>query len=325
MPISVPSYSELMSRQGAPTGSSWGLFDTDPERGMANFAGAHEVLRGAQSIIDGRVFSLDYALDAFNPPMARTRRAPIHEITSSHAESRDDVLREFYPQASSQVDGLRHRRASGHGFYNGTADRLIEPGSPAIGIQRWAESPIVGRGLLLDIAGLATSNGHPLDHITGPGLPASILDDALTAQRIALEAGDLILVHTGWADWYLNADVDSREEVRQARRSTGFIQHRDLLAWLWDNHIALFATDTYAVEVLPPVTDSPFADTAPEDNGMMHQELLAKLGVPMGELWNLTALTADSHSTGRWDAFVTVKPLHVVGGVGSPPNATAIR
>jgi hypothetical protein len=113
--------------------------------------------------------------------------------------------------------------------------------------------------------------------------------------------------------------------VRQARRSTGFRQHRDLLAWLWDNLIALFATDTYAVEVLPPVPDSPFADSAPEDHGMMHQELLAKLGLPMGELWNLGPLTADSRRTGRWEALVTVKPLHLVGGVGSPPNATAIR
>jgi kynurenine formamidase len=235
------------------------------------------------------------------------------------------VLHEFYPQASSQVDGLRHRRASGHGFYNGTPDELIVPGSPSIGVQRWAEHPIVGRGLLLDIAGLAAAGGNPLDHLAGPGLPASLLDDALAAQGVALEPGDLVLVHTGWAHWYVTADLADRDEVRQARRSTGFRQHPDLLAWLWDNRIALFATDTYAVEVLPPAPDSPFAGSAPEDHGMMHQELLAKLGVPMGELWNLTALTADSRRTGRWDAFLTVKPLHLVGGVGSPPNATAIR
>ena len=54
--------------------------------------------------------------------MARARRAPRHELLSSHAESRDDVLHEFYLQATSQVDGLRHRRASGWGFYDGVAD-----------------------------------------------------------------------------------------------------------------------------------------------------------------------------------------------------------
>ena len=94
---------------------------------------------------------------------------------------------------------------------------------------------------------------------------------------------------------------------------------------MWDNQVALFATDTFAVEVLPVVADSPFLDTAPEDAGMMHQELIAKLGVPLGELWNLTDLAADSRRTGRWDALVVVKPLNLTGGVGSPANATAIR
>jgi len=57
----------------------------------------------------------------------------------------------------------------------------------------------------------------------------------------------------------------------------------------------------------------------------MHQELIAKLGVPLGELWNLTDLTHDSRATNTWDALATVKPLNLLGGVGSPCNATAIR
>ena len=50
--------------------------------------------------------------------------------------------------------------------------------------------------------------------------------------------------------------------------------------------------------------------------------------VPPGSswgVWDLTALTADSRRHKRWDALVVVKPLHLVGGVGSPPNATALR
>ena len=293
----VPSYAELSARRDGPPGSSWNVFTTDPERGMANFAGTEQV-RGATNVIStGEVFSLDYALNAFDPPMARTRGVPRHEILSSHPEARDDVLREFFLQATTQVDGLRHRRASGYGFYNGVPDELINAGTPALGIQRWAENPIVGRGVLIDIEGWADDAGAPLDHFAGPALPASCLDDALRAQGTDLQPGDLVLVHTGWANWFLGAD----------------------------NQIALFATDTFAVEVLPVVADSPFADTAPEDRGMMHQELIAKLGVPLGELWNLTELAQRSRETGRWDALVIVKPLHLTGGVGSPANATALR
>lgn len=319
----VPSYAQLGGH--VPPGSSWGVFGDDPERGMANFAGSAQVLDAAGAVRRGAVFSLDHALDAFDPPMARARTAPRHELLSGHAESRDDVLREFYLQATSQVDGLRHRRASGYGFYNGVPDAEIEAGAPALGVQRWAEKPIVGRGLVVDLDGLLVAEGHPLDHRDGPALDVDLLDRALRAQDERVRPGDLLLCHTGWTRWFLDAEPALRAAVRDERRATGFRQSRELPEWLWDHQVALFATDTFAVEVLPVVPDSPYLGTAPEDAGMMHQELIAKLGVPLGELWNLTELVADSRRTGRWDALVVVKPLHLVGGVGSPPNATAIR
>ncbi len=324
-PTTYPAYAELTGRPGAPDGSSWHVFGSDPERGTANFAGADQVLRAAAAVTTGAVFSLDHALDAFDPPMSRSRGVPRHEIVAAHPESRDDLLQDFFLQATSQVDGLRHRRASGHGFYNGVPDERIAVGSPTLGIQRWAEKPIVGRGLVLDLEAAAAAAGTPLDHHRGPALPVSLLDDAVRRQGVDVEPGDLVLVHTGWARWFLDADPQVRAEVREQRRATGFAQSRELPAWLWDHRVAMLATDTFAVEVLPVVPDSPLLVSAPEDRGMMHQELIAKLSVPLGELWNLTALTADSHRTGRWDALVTVKPLHLTGGVGSPANATAIR
>ncbi|HEX7301752.1 cyclase family protein [Lentzea sp.] len=310
-----PSYAELLHRD--PPGSSWGVFGGDPERGTANFAGAAQVAAVAATVTRGAVFSLDHALDAFDPPMARARSAPRHELLSAHENSRDDVLREFYLQATSQLDGLRHRRATGHGFYNGVPDSEIRAGRPALGVQRWAEKPIVGRGVVVDIS-------EGLDHRLGPALDVEVLDRALRAQGEEVRPGDLVLVHTGWARWFLDADPSVRAEVREARRATGFRQTRDLPAWLWDHRVSVFATDTFAVEVLPVAADTFLAD-APDDAGMMHQELIAKLGVPLGELWNLTGLVEDSRAHGRWDALVVVKPLHLVGGVGSPPNATALR
>lgn len=321
--MDVPAHSQL--RGHVPPGSSWGVFTEDPERGMANFAGPRHVLAALASVERGALFSLDHALDAFDPPMARARRAPQHELLAGHSESRDDVLREFYLQATSQVDGLRHRRASGHGFYNGVPDEEIRAGSEPLGVQRWAEKPIAGRGIVIDVEGLLAAEGTPLDHERGPALDVEVLDRALRRQGEQVRPGDLVLVHTGWARWFLDADTDTRTRVRDARRATGFRQSSELPAWLWDNQVALFATDTFAVEVLPVVPDSPYLDTAPEDAGMMHQELIAKLGAPLGELFNLTELVDDSRRTGRWDAFVLVKPLHLVGGVGSPPNATALR
>ncbi|WP_234365067.1 cyclase family protein [Streptomyces sp. RTd22] len=327
MSHSLPSltYDALLRRTDAPPGSSWHLFPDQPERGMANFAGPEQIRRAAGEVRDGRAFNLDYALDAFDPPMSRARGIPRHRITAKHDQARDDVLDEFFLQASTQIDGLRHRRASGCGFYNAVPDHEIAPRSPRLGVQLWAETPLVGRALLLDLDGLLRGRGTPLDHTAGPALGPELLDAALQAQGCRVEPGDLILVHTGWAHWYLTAEPGERAAVRAERRATGFVQSRDVAAWCWDHRIALLATDTFAVEVLPVAAESDFHDSAPEDDGMMHQELIAKLGLPLGELWNLTALAADCRATGRWTSLLTVKPLNLTGGVGSPANATALR
>ncbi|POX35996.1 hypothetical protein C3486_35890, partial [Streptomyces sp. Ru73] len=260
-----------------------------------------------------------------DPPMAKARGLPLHRITAKHDQARDDVLDGFHLQAGTQVDGLRHRRASGHGFYNGVPDHEIVPGNPRLGVQVWAEVPLAGRGLLIDIDGLLRDRGTPLAHAEGPALTTGLLDEALAAQSCRVEPGDLVMVHTGWAEWYLTATPEQRAETRERRRATGFAQSRAFAAWCWDHRIALMATDTFAVEVLPVLPGSDFRDSAPEDDGMMHQELIAKLGLPLGELWNLTELAGDCRTTGRWDSLVTVKPLHLTGGVGSPANATALR
>jgi len=63
---------------------------------------------------------------------------------------------------------------------------------------------------------------------------------------------------------------------------------------------------------------------APAVLNMMHQQLLAKLGMPLGELWRLGPLARHMRNAGHWDAFISIKPLNITGGTGSPANATAM-
>ncbi|MEV5010779.1 cyclase family protein [Streptomyces sp. NPDC055692] len=63
--------------------------------------------------------------------------------------------------------------------------------------------PRPGRGLLIDIDGLLRGRGTPLSHGDGPDLTTDLLDQALAQQGCRVEPGDLVLVHTGWAAWYL--------------------------------------------------------------------------------------------------------------------------
>ena len=108
-----------------------------------------------------------------------------------------------------------------------------------------------------------------------------------------------------------------------AGASPGLVQSHETLAWLWDHRVALIACDNIAVEVTPAVSDSPFDPR--EAGGLMHQELIALLGFALGELWRLTELAEDCARDGTYEFLVVCKPLNLVGGVGSPANAVAIK
>ncbi len=63
---------------------------------------------------------------------------------------------------------------------------------------------------------------------------------------------------------------------------------------------------------------------APEQT-FLHFQLLPRLGLPIGELWDLESLADACASDGRYDFLLTSAPLRLRGGVASPPNALAIR
>ena len=52
--------------------------------------------------------------------------------------------------------------------------------------------------------------------------------------------------------------MDEKEALSSTRQFCGLQQSRETLAWIWDHHISLLASDTVAVEVMPSVPDSPF-------------------------------------------------------------------
>ncbi len=53
--------------------------------------------------------------------------------------------------------------------------------------------------------------------------------------------------------------------------------------------------------------------------------MLSYFGMPIGEMWNLEGLADDCASDGHYDFFFTSAPLNIPGGVGSPPNAIAVK
>lgn len=323
-PAALPTYAELLQRQDAPPGSSWGVFGAGDQLGTLNLLGEPEARTAAALVRRGATFNLDYEVNAFSPPVSPNRRAARHTMFSRHdGRVRDDRLDDFYLQVSSQIDGLRHHRHAVHGFYGGVADESVAAGTTYLGIQHAAAKGIVGRGVLLDVGRYLAARGTPLDLRRAEAIDVATLDEVARVQGVDLRRGDILLMHTGWARHAVETlTPEERTGLSTDRQFCGLVQSRETVAWIWDHHFSVVASDTVAVEVMPSVSGSPFLDNV---GRMMHPDLIALLGVHLGELWRLDELAADCAADGVYEFLVIAKPLNLLGGVGSPPNAVAVK
>lgn len=324
----MPTYDDLASAQ--PPYSSWDVFGRDDELGTINLLTPERVAAAARLVRTGQRFNLDYPVNAFDPYPTGTRPATAHHLLANNEFHRDDWLDSFYLQSTSQLDALRHIGHPTHGFYNGLPAGENTDESTRLGIHAWAQSGIAGRGVLLDVARFFAARGREYDCEQTVVLDAPTLDAIADHQGVRWHGGDLLLLRTGWAENYVAKSTEQRVEFNSRNRSPGLAQREEILRWLWDHEIALVASDTPAVEA-DPVLESDFrvpGERPPErgvdHSGMLHRPLIALLGMAMGELWKLDELATDCAATGRYDFFLTCKPLNLLGGVGSPPNALAI-
>jgi kynurenine formamidase len=324
----IPSYDELAT--STPPGSSWSVFGADDELGTINFLTPERVAAAAALVHRGRRFGLDHPVTAFEPYPTKTRQPLEHHVFANNEWHRDDWVDSFYLQSSSQIDALRHIGHPEHGFYNGLSAADNGPGSTRLGVHNWAAQGIAGRGVLLDLPRYFADLGSPYDASSTVVLDAGMLDAVALHQNVSWRGGDLLLLRTGWAEQYLAKTPGERLETPW-RRSPGLAQREEVLRWLWDHEIALVAADNLAVEA-DPVLESDFrtpGEKPPEKgvdhSGMLHRPLIALLGMALGELWKLDELAADCAEDGVYEFLLTCKPLNLIGGVGSPPNAMAIK
>lgn len=306
-----PKYSDL------PGGSAWGVLD---ERlGSLALLTAERVAAAAQLVQTGRRFPLDLPLHLPSPQFFG--REPFqHEIFDLGITNVvDDRLDNFFPQGSTQWDGFGHFGHPELGYFGGRDGADIK--SKRLGIEAWAETGIAGRGVLIDVA-----RQHDIAPDVATMVSVEQLRAAADAQGVDLREGDILCVRLGWLAYYKGLDDDGRRALAEGSRDFSF-EHfqtpglgpgRELAEFLWDHGVAAIAVDNPGVEPFGPVRfDSP-ADT-------VHTAVLALLGIPLGEFFDFDALAEDCASDGRYDFLFTSKPLGIPGGVGSPPNAMAIK
>lgn len=310
----MPEYDNLpVTADGAR--SAWGLFGEDDNVGLLNFQTPERVAAAARLVRTGRMFPLNAPIDAFSPPIYAARGVPRHGVVHPRGTIVfDDVWDNFYPQASSQWDSLGHVGYDVDAFYNGATEDDVMSGRRC-GIEHWAKRGIAGRAVLLDMVATLAEDGRPFEPGSSTAFSVEDLEMARARSKVEYQPGDVVLVHTGYAAWYLGLPAARR--ARQTGSAPGIASGEDMLRYLWDSHVAAIASDTFAVEVFPTTLGDP--------TRFLHRSLIGQFGMALGELWWTQDLAGDCAADGIYEMFLSSAPLHAPGGIGSPANALAIK
>ena len=314
----LPKFSDLPVRPGAPRDSAWGVFGDDDEVGCVNLLTQEGIVAAARLVKNGKAFRLDMPIGYGSPPLFG-RGAPRHSIIRfSDSLGHDDQLDHFNTQEGSQWDGLGHAGdAESNAFYNGFKRDQIKRGPEGkLGIHHWANR-LVGRGVLLDAFKYRADQGRPIDPGETDIYTIDDLENAAKSQGLDLKPADILLVRTGWLQHYLGLSPEEKEALgtRDGLRACGLDSSREMARWLWDQRVAALATDNPSVESWP----------WDRDRGSLHVRAIALLGLPLGEQFNLEELASDCHRDGVYEFMLVSAPLHLQGGIASPPNALAIK
>jgi kynurenine formamidase len=204
----------------------------------------------------------------------------------------------------THIDALSHQ-AAGLCLYGGvqlTPRVETQRGFTVHGIETMA--PIIARGVLLDVC---ATLAHKLGRDPLPPhyrITADDLESAAHRAGVTVQAGDALLVRTGYGKLWDDAPV------YLAAAGVG----RSGSEWAADHRVACAACDN--------MTWDETEERDPETGGQLfaHLHLIARCGIPIIENLNLEELSRDRCST-----FLFVcAPLKFVGATGSPVRPMAI-
>jgi len=323
---SFPKRVQLPIVAGTPEGSAWFWGGSD-ELGRLNLLTPERIRFATQeNVKSGSVVSLNLALNEPSPPLFG-RRPFEHKIKPIGKGAFDDETT-INTQSSSQWDGFRHFADPKSGcFYNGIfseeiiGDEDMDEGGPKrsrrLGIDAWARHGIVGRGVLLDVHSWAQKH-NPYDPFSKHALTATDLKTCAESQGVAFRTGDILLIRTGWLERYNALTMEQKQDLStwevMEHQYAGLEASDEMKDFLHDSYFAAVATDNTSLEVWPPTSFE----------ASLHAALLPLWGMPIGELWDLEALSLKCRQEHRWTFLLTSSPANVPGGVGSPPNAMAL-
>ena len=282
--------------------SKWGANDV---RGSGNHMKPQTVLGAARLIRTGEVIELGRVLSEAIPLSAGRRFEVITKRTRNdagvnHRGSNEELVVSEIGQVGTQFDTFPHQMI-GDSMYNchKLNDIASRTGFTKLGVEN--VGALMTRGVLIDVAALKGVEMLPETY----EITVQDLLQGLARQKVALQPGDGILVHTGWGKLW------GKDNARYQRSSPGI--GTAAAEWLAKQDPMLVGADNSGVEISP----NPDRQLA----GPVHQIMLVVNGIHLLENLKLDELAAK----GATEFALIVQPLKIQGGTGSTVAPIAVR
>ena len=296
----APSWTVPAENERCP--SKWGAGD---ERGSGNHMKPEAVLRAARLIRTGQVFELGHVLSP-SMPFFGTRRFDVHtkrtfmNAPANRRGSNEEVVVGEIGQVGTQFDGFAHQTI-GDRLYNCFAmdEVATRSGFTKLGVDN--VGTLMTRGVLIDVAAAKGVEVLP----DGYEITVADLQQALSRQKLTLQAGDAVIVRTGWSALW------GKDNARYIKTNPGI--GTAAAQWLAQQDPMLVGSDNWSVEVAP--------NPDPNLSLPVHQIMLVVNGIHLLENMKLDALAA----AGAHEFALILQPLKIQGGTGSTVAPVAVR
>jgi kynurenine formamidase len=217
----------------------------------------------------------------------------------------------YYNGYRAGVDVVGPDSAAGAGIFDfARVPRESTSGAKKLGIENMSERCVQGRAVMIDLHAHVGRERVLVDY--------DVLQDILKKDDVVVEQGDMVCLHTGFAQMLL--EMNREPDAHALEKGCAVLEGRDkrLLQWITESGLVALIADNYAVEAHPPSSQPGTCATLP-----LHEHCLFKLGVHLGEIWHLTPLANWLREHRRNRFLLTAPPLRLPGAVGSPATPIA--
>ena len=303
----LPTFEEVQSYFNER--NNWGRWGDDDDVGAVNLITPEVRIEAAKLVVSGRTVSLSRPFPKepapWNPTPAEHWMYS-HNVAPDSGYAADYLGIAFHGSAATHLDAISHIWNYGR-MYNGRdpAEEITFHGAKFGGVDKWADA-IVTRGVLLDVPKF---RNEPYVTEDRP-VHGWELEDIAKAQGVSVRPGDALVVYSG-RDACIRARPDDHPWLGRAGSARPGL-HVSCMPFIRDHDICILVWDM--MDCNPKGYDIPWAIHAAISSygvGLVDNALLEPLAIACAE-------------EGRYEFMLTIAPLKVVGGTGSPVNPIAV-